>query len=105
MRYAEFALGNSSSGIIETPAFHVPTVNIGDRQKGRLQSASIVNCGADRREIINAIRTALSAEHRAICESVVSPYGDGTAAKRIAAKIVETVMGGQINLKKPFYDL
>ena len=105
MRYAEFVLGNSSSGIIETPAFHVPTVNIGNRQKGRLQSASIVNCGANQKEIINAIQTARSAEHRAICESVVSPYGDGTAAKRIAAKAVETVLSGQINLKKPFYDL
>ena len=105
MRHAEFVLGNSSSGIIETPAFHVPTVNIGDRQKGRLQSASIVNCADDTASIVDAVKTAMSEKHKAKCQSVISPYGDGHAAERIAAKSFETVMNKSIDLKKSFYNL
>lgn len=105
MRHAEFVLGNSSSGIIETPAFHIPTVNIGDRQRGRLQSAGIVNCPDDTASIVSAIRTALSENHKALCEKATSPYGDGHAAERIAAKCHETVMNTTIDLKKKFYHL
>ena len=105
MKHAEFVLGNSSSGIIETPAFHVPTVNIGDRQRGRLQSASIANCGTSKEEICEAINLVLSDAHKAVCQKVVSPYGDGYAAERIAKKTVETALGGKIDLKKKFFDL
>lgn len=105
MKYSEFVMGNSSSGIIEAPAFHVPTVNIGDRQRGRLQSASIVNCGRRKDEICEAVRIALSDEHKRICQTVRSPYGDGHAAERIAEKAIETVKNGKIDLKKKFYDL
>lgn len=105
MKYAEFVLGNSSSGIIEAPAFHVPTVNIGDRQRGRLQSKSIINCGTRAEDIIAAVETAMSKEHHQVCERVVSPYGDGYAAERIAAKSIEIVQSGKINLKKQFFDL
>ena len=105
MRYAEFVLGNSSSGIVETPAFHVPTVNIGDRQKGRLQPLSIINCAPDTGSIVSAIHTAMSEAHRAVCATVMSPYGDGHAAERIADKIIETVSAGRIDLKKRFYDI
>lgn len=105
MRYAAFVLGNSSSGIIETPAFRVPTVNIGDRQRGRLQSASIINCGASKEAIIEAINKAMTDVHREICGSVISPYGDGHAAEKIAGRAVEIVLNGRIDLKKKFYDL
>lgn len=105
MKYAEFVLGNSSSGIIETPAFHVPTVNIGDRQRGRLQSESIVNCGTSKDDIIVGIRRAMSDEHRDVCRKVVSPYGDGHAAEKIADKVIEIVLDRRIDLKKKFYDL
>ena len=105
MKYAEFVLGNSSSGIIETPAFHVPTVNIGDRQRGRLQSESIINSSSNRNEIINGIHIALSNEHKKLCKRVVSPYGDGHAAEKIAKKVIEVVRDGRIDLKKKFYDL
>ncbi len=104
MKYAKFVLGNSSSGIIETPAFKVPTVNIGDRQRGRFQSASIVNCGSAKDEIVRAMQVAISSEHQKKCQQVVSPYGDGHAAERIAQKIVE-IINGTIDLKKKFYDL
>ncbi len=105
MKYAEFVMGNSSSGIIETPAFHIPTVNIGDRQKGRLQSDSIINCGSTMDEIVPAIRVALSDDHKKRCKAVVSPYGDGHAAEKIAKKSVETVISSSIDLKKRFYDM
>lgn len=105
MKYAEFVLGNSSSGIIETPAFRIPTVNIGNRQRGRLQAASIVNCGPETDDIISGIQKAISQEHKAICQQVVSAYGDGHAAVRIAEKTIETVINEKIDLKKKFYDL
>ena len=105
MKYAELVLGNSSSGIIETPAFHIPTVNIGDRQKGRLQSASIINCKSDRKSIENAIKMAVSEKHKSVCKTVISPYGDGHAAKQIAEKTIEIIESGKIDLKKTFYDL
>lgn len=105
MKHAQFVLGNSSSGIIETPAFHIPTVNIGDRQKGRLQSESIINCHIDAASIAGAIKKAMTQEFRSLCGKVVSPYGDGRAGKRIAEKVVETVKAGNIDLKKKFYDM
>jgi len=105
MKYSDFVLGNSSSGIIETPAFRVPTVNIGDRQKGRLQSDNIINCGTGSDEIINAIKTAMSEEHINRCKNVISPYGNGNASEQIADKAVQIVMDGRIDLKKKFFDL
>lgn len=105
MKYSEFVLGNSSSGIIETPAFRVPTVNIGDRQRGRLQSESIINCGEKKEEIISAIKQALSEEEKAVCRNVVSLYGDGNASCRIADKIYEVITNDKIDLKKRFFDL
>ena len=105
MKYAEFVLGNSSSGIIETPSFGVPTVNIGERQRGRLQSESIINCGVSKEDIVLAIKKALSEEHRVICQKVVSPYGDGKAAEKIADKIFEVVVNEDIDLMKKFYDM
>lgn len=105
MKYAEFVLGNSSSGIIETPAFHVPTVNIGDRQRGRLQSESIVNCGTTKEEIKKSIGIVLSQEHKEKCKKIVSQYGNGKAAEQIAKKSIETITKGNIDLRKKFYEL
>jgi len=106
MKYADFVLGNSSSGIIETPAFRVPTVNIGDRQRGRLQSDNIINCGTEADLITDAIRKAMSDEHKKACENVVSPYGNGDAGRKIADKAIEVVnSNSHIDLKKVFYDL
>lgn len=105
MKHASVVLGNSSSGIIETPAFHIPTVNIGDRQRGRLQSENILNCSAGADSIVEAMNKALSPEFRKTCQGVISPYGDGHAAERIAEKIVSIVFQSQIELKKSFFNL
>lgn len=104
VKYSKFVLGNSSSGIIEVPAFGIPTVNIGDRQKGRLRCDSVIDCKDDSESIIKAINLALTDDFRTICKKVVSPFGDGNAAPRIAKKCMEAVNNG-INLKKKFYDL
>ncbi|MDO5150963.1 MAG: UDP-N-acetylglucosamine 2-epimerase [Oscillospiraceae bacterium] len=105
MKYALAVLGNSSSGIIESPAFKIPTVNIGDRQKGRLQSESIINCLPDSESIAHAVRKAIEPDFQKFCKSVVSPYGNGTAANRIAKKTVGIIMNNEIDLKKKFFDL
>lgn len=105
MKHAEFVCGNSSSGIVETPAFHIPTVNIGDRQKGRLQVESILNCKPDADSIIAAIKKAMTEQMRAICRATVSPYGDGNAARSIARKIADTFRYGEVDLKKTFFDV
>ncbi len=105
MKYAEFILGNSSSGIIEAPAFHIPTINIGDRQRGRYQTDSIINCGEETSMIMNAIRIAMSKEFKLKCSTVTNPYGDGHAGEKIANKCIEMVCERSIDLKKKFYDL
>ena len=105
MKYSEFVLGNSSSGIIETPAFHVPTVNIGNRQKGRLQSASIINCDSLNEDIIDGINMAMSDEYKRVCRESISLYGSGNAGELIADKVTEVIQSGELDLKKRFYDL
>lgn len=104
MRHAEFVIGNSSSGIIETPAFHIPTVNIGDRQKGRLRAASVIDCAPDARSIQNAIQKACSSEFKKICREAENPYGSGNAAEIIVEKSMDALQEG-ICLQKHFYDI
>lgn len=104
MKYSECVLGNSSSGIIEAPAFGIPTVNIGDRQRGRLQSESIINCTSDKDNIQKAINKSLDSKFKEICKNVKSPYGNGNASKKIANKIIDVVYKGEIDLKKVFFN-
>lgn len=105
MKHAQFVIGNSSSGIIETPAFHIPTINIGDRQRGRLQSDSIVNCGTDTESIVDAVKKVQTKEFMDICANAISHYGNGNAAEKIAQKIAQVVFEENIDLKKQFFDL
>lgn len=105
MKYAEFVLGNSSSGIIEAPSFHVPTVNIGDRQRGRLQAESVINCGVSAEEIVESIKVATDTKHKDLCKTILSPYGNGHASEKIAKKTVEVILKEHIDLKKKFYNI
>ncbi len=104
MKSASLVLGNSSSGLYEAPALHVPTVNIGDRQKGRLRCDSVIDCLPDTDSILKAVDRALSPEFAEVCRNVVSPFGDGHAAEKIAKISIDTVKKG-IDLKKRFYDI
>lgn len=104
VKNAEFILGNSSSGIVEAPALHVPTINIGDRQRGRLQSDSVINCGTTCGEIISAINVALNPETKQKVSNIESLYGDGNAAKKMT-KIIREQINKPIDLKKSFYTI
>ncbi len=98
MAQVDAVVGNSSSGLYEAPSFHVPTVNIGDRQRGRLSTASVVNCAPEREAIAAAIAKALTLD----CSAVVSPYGDGHAAARIVTALADLPPCAEL-LKKHFH--
>lgn len=100
VKHAKFVLGNSSSGIIEAPALHVPTVNIGDRQQGRIQAKSIVNCEPECASILAAIDRALGMQGL----SCANPYGDGHTSEKIVEILKEYMSPDHIDLKKKFYD-
>lgn len=104
LKDAQFMIGNSSSGLIEAPAMHVPTINIGDRQRGRLQAESVVNCGTSVDEISGAIRRALSSEMKEIAAKASCPFGDGHAAERIVEQSLKALEKG-IDLRKSFNDI
>ena len=85
LKHAVFVLGNSSSGLIEAPSFGIPTINVGIRQSGRLQPASVINTNTDSVSVVSAINQALSTDFSEFCRSVVNPYGDGHAAQQMLA--------------------
>lgn len=91
-------VGNSSSGIYEAPSFKIPTVNIGDRQKGRFLPSSVISCSAQKEAIANAIREAFVLD----CSQVINPYGRGDASSRIFQKIKNIKEPGNL-LMKHFY--
>lgn len=105
MKHAALVIGNSSSGIIEAPSFRVPTVNIGDRQRGRMQASSVVNCPCDRVAIESAVRRVLSADFQSTLADTTNPYGNGHTSDQIATIIKRTLTKGPIQLKKMFYDI
>ncbi|HEX3867884.1 MAG TPA: UDP-N-acetylglucosamine 2-epimerase [Gemmatimonadaceae bacterium] len=91
LKHASAVVGNSSCGILEAPSFKVPAVNIGTRQRGRMQASNVINTWHDRREIGKAVKTATSDRRfRARLAKCVNPYGDGHSAERIV-KILEDV--------------
>lgn len=83
MRLADFVLGNSSSGIMEAPSMRVPTINVGDRQKGRIRSASVIDVPCDVDAILRALARAQSGDFRAAIATQHLPFGAGDAAERI----------------------
>jgi UDP-N-acetylglucosamine 2-epimerase (non-hydrolysing)/GDP/UDP-N,N'-diacetylbacillosamine 2-epimerase (hydrolysing) len=97
---ADLMLGNSSSGIMETPSLCLPCVDIGDRQKGRLKAANIIHTSADRSAIITAINQALSMDFRKSIDGLINPYGDGHAGQHIANTLASTVMGDDLLIKR-----
>lgn len=98
--YAAFVLGNSSSGLIEAPVLGTPTVNIGDRQRGRLMAETIINCSSDEKDIDEAINKAIAAEHK---KSYL--YGNGNTSQKIVDIIKGVFKEDKIDLKKKFHDI
>ena len=106
MHYASAVIGNSSSGIVEAPSMGIPTVNIGDRQKGRMTAASVITCEPDFGSIRLAMEAALDADFRERARHVLSPFGDGTTSEQIEKHIMEYLNGdGRFDQKKPFFDI
>ncbi len=103
LNHVDIVVGNSSSGLSEAPSFKIPTINIGDRQNGRIKAKSVIDCKPEKNAIKTAIRQALSSEFRPILRETVNPYGVGGAAKSIC-KILETAKPERL-LKKKFYNL
>lgn len=103
MRYVDAVVGNSSSGIIEAPSFGVGTVNLGDRQKGRIRSKLVIDCAPDETAIVTAFKTLYSPDFEKLRKSATNPYGDGQTAPRIARILRESPLS--ITTQKSFYDL
>lgn len=104
LRYSNGIIGNSSSGIIEAPALGIPTVNIGNRQKGRLQAASVVNCIPERSSIKEAIIRVNTKTFRECLRNFENPYQGDNTAEQIVRQINKSLKKG-IFLEKRFYDV
>jgi UDP-hydrolysing UDP-N-acetyl-D-glucosamine 2-epimerase len=99
MKYVGLLIGNTSSGIIEAASFHKPVVNIGDRQKGRLQSGNVISCNIE--QIESAITQALSNDFVKLCTESLNAYGEGQAAEQI----VQQLEVQPLECVKRFYNL
>lgn len=103
LSFADGIIGNSSSGLIEVPTFKIPTINIGDRQKGRMKSVTVLDTPIEKEAILNTIAYAKTDEFKAVLKNSTNPYGDGNAT----SKIMDIL--NNINFKnlgsKAFFDL
>jgi UDP-N-acetylglucosamine 2-epimerase (non-hydrolysing)/GDP/UDP-N,N'-diacetylbacillosamine 2-epimerase (hydrolysing) len=100
LRQVDLFIGNSSSGIIETASFALPTVNVGIRQRGREHGANVLDAAANSDEIIASVKRAMNAEFRESLRGIANPYGDGHAAEKIAQVLAETEIDEQFIIKR-----
>jgi len=103
LQFIDAVVGNSSSGLIEAPSFKIGTINIGDRQKGRIKTDSVINCLPKKTEIDIAFNKIYSKEFQNKLDKVENAYGKGGASKEIVNKIARVNLYNI--LKKPFHDL
>ena len=102
LQYVDFVIGNSSSGILEVPVFYIPTINIGDRQRGRICNESVINSNNSLEDIKKSITFALDKTFREKILQQELLYGNGTAAEKILQIIKEH---NHISIKKSFYNI
>jgi GDP/UDP-N,N'-diacetylbacillosamine 2-epimerase (hydrolysing) len=103
IRHVDGVVGNSSSGLAEAPSFHKGTINIGDRQRGRLKAESVIDCAPERTAIGAALQRLYSPEFQAMLANVRNPYGEGGASEKIV-EVIERCETSAL-LKKHFHDL
>lgn len=103
LSFCDLIIGNSSSGLIEAPSLHIPTVNIGDRQKGRVRADSVIDAESNCVSIIEAISTAITAEFKAKTKSANNPYQKENTSEYILTIVRERITA--IQTKKIFFDL
>ena len=101
LQYVTAAVGNSSSGIIEVPSFGIPTLNIGDRQKGRMAAESVVHCGTEKQQILDGLHTILSSEFQTV--TIKNPYEGSNTTQDILHILKTYPLEGLI--QKTFYNL
>jgi GDP/UDP-N,N'-diacetylbacillosamine 2-epimerase (hydrolysing) len=103
MRYVDAIVGNSSSGIIEAPSFKIGTINIGDRQKGRIKAESVIDCAPTKSDIRHAFKKLYSQDFQKRLKNVINPFGDGNSTHRI--KTILKKYDCADARKKIFFDL
>jgi len=103
LQFVDAMVGNSSSGLAEAPSFKIGTINIGDRQKGRLKATSVIDCEPDQKSIERAFEKLYSNEFQKCLKNVQNPYGDGCASLKIIKEIKKTELSNI--LKKSFFDV
>ncbi|WP_296445231.1 UDP-N-acetylglucosamine 2-epimerase [Vulcanococcus sp.] len=104
VRYVDAVVGNSSSGLTEVPSLQKPTVNIGDRQRGRLKASSVLDCEPNTLSILEAIRRSFSSDFVCQLKTTQNPYGNGGASTAIIRKLEDTTIDTD-SFKKSFFDL
>jgi len=105
LKESKMMIGNSSSGIFEGPAMRIPTVNIGNRQKGRIMADSIICCETKKNDIIIAMRKALTPQFKESASKVINLFGDGNTSDKIINILQEKLFKENITTDKIFYDL
>jgi len=100
LRHVGVFVGNSSSGIMETPSFALPTVNIGLRQQGRERARNVLDAAADSSSILEQIRLARSSDFRRSLEGMTNPYGDGHASETIVRVLTTVPLGQDLFMKR-----
>ena len=103
LQYVDAMVGNSSSGLAEAPSFKIGTINIGDRQKGRIMADSVINCKSDRESILKAFKKLYSKVFQEELKTSINPYGDGCASLKIIEELKKVNLKNI--LKKSFYDI
>ena len=104
MKYCKMVLGNSSSGIVEAPSFAVPTVNIGNRQKGRMMAKSVVCCDMLKEDIVKSMDKVREEDFCRFTADVKSPFGDGRTSELIVKILLDYLAAGNIRQKADFND-
>lgn len=105
VKYAKLVIGNSSSGVVEAPSMGTPTINIGDRQKGRIMAESVICCVPDKVKISEAMKIAMSNEFQEKAKHIKSPFGDGTTSNQIINTILGYLENREKTNEKHFYDI
>ncbi|MCR2048345.1 UDP-N-acetylglucosamine 2-epimerase [Acetatifactor muris] len=100
-----FVIGNSSSGLVEAPSFKIPTINIGDRQRGRISGETVIHCKPERDAIGEAIHKAMDGSFREAIKKAGNPYGDGHTSEKIVEIIKDYFVNDRIDIKKKFFDI
>jgi GDP/UDP-N,N'-diacetylbacillosamine 2-epimerase (hydrolysing) len=103
LQFVDVVVGNSSSGLLEAPSFNIATIDIGDRQKGRIKADSVISCSPTQESIRSAFDKSYSEDFQNIVANTKNPYGNGGASKIVVDIIKDFDLNGI--LKKIFYDL